>query len=47
MTHMFDQKTLAIITKVGVIAAILFVAVPAVIWASIKFIKYLSWAGGL
>lgn len=44
---MFDQKTLSIITKVGIVAAILFVAVPVVIWMAIKYLQFLGWAGGL
>ena len=44
---MTKKKPLSIITKVGIVAAILFVAVPAVIWMAIKYVQFLAWTGGL
>lgn len=44
---MFNEDTLVIITKVAIIAAILFVAVPGAIWLAIKYIEFISWVGGL
>lgn len=44
---MFDQKTLAIITKVVALVAVLFIVIPAAIWLLIKYLQFLGWAGGL
>ena len=44
---MIDEKTLAIFTKVGILGAVLFAVIPAAIWVFIKYVQFLSWAGGL
>ena len=44
---MINENTLAVVTKVAIIAAILFVAVPGVIWMAIKYFEFLAWAGNL
>lgn len=44
---MISESTLAVVTKVAIIAAILFVAVPAAIWWVVRYIEFLSWASNL
>ena len=44
---MISEDTLAILTKIGVLIAALFVLVPAAVWLLVKYIEFLSWAGNL
>lgn len=44
---MFSESTLAVATKVGLVAATLLVAAPGAIWLAIKYIQFLTWAGNL
>jgi len=44
---MFDLNTLANIVVVGFFVGVFFVALPAAVWLLIKYIEFLSWAGGL
>ena len=43
---MVNETTLAIITKVGIVATLLFVVIPAMIWVGINYLKYLSLVAG-
>lgn len=42
---MISEDALAVVTKVGIIAAALFVAVPGAIWLVIRYVEFLAWAG--
>lgn len=40
---MFSEDALAALTKVGLVAAVLFVVVPAAIWAVVRYLEFLAW----
>lgn len=42
---MISEDALAIITKVGLVAAVLFVLAPGAIWAVVRYGEFLAWAG--
>ena len=44
---MFSESTLAVATKVGLVAATLLVLIPGAIWLVVKYIEFLTWAGNL
>ena len=44
---MINEDTLAVVTKLAIIAAILFVAGRGVIWMATKYFEFLAWAGNL
>ena len=42
---MISEDALAIITKVGLVGAVLAVVVPSAIWMVIRYVEFLAWAG--
>jgi len=44
---MISEDALAVVTKVGLVAAVLFVVIPAAIWLVIKYFEFIAWVGGL
>lgn len=44
---MISEDTLATLTKIGIVAAVLFVLLPAAIWVLVKYVEFLVWAGNL
>lgn len=44
---MISEDALVIITKVAIVAAVLFVLLPACIWVLVKYVEFLAWAGSL
>lgn len=43
---MISEDALAVVTKVGIVAAVLFGVVPAAIWAVVRYLEYLAWVVG-
>lgn len=44
---MISEDTLATLTKIGIVAGVLFVLLPAAIWVLVKYVEFLVWAGNL
>jgi hypothetical protein len=42
---MISEDALAVVTKVGTVAAVLFVVVPAAIWAVVRYVEFLASMG--
>jgi len=42
---MISEDALAVVTKVGLVALVLFVVIPGAIWLVIRYVEFLAWAG--
>lgn len=43
---MISEDALAVVTKAGIVAAVLFGVIPGAIWAVVRYLEFLAWAVG-